>query len=283
MYGSIGFLTRAQEVFDSLSSRNVVSWNALITGYIKHGSPQEALDYFEQMQCDDVSPDLVTFVSCLKACGRLGVSQKGCEIHDAIAREGLEKDVFIGSALIDMYCNCGILSRAQEVFDSLATRDVATWNTLIAGYAQLGDIGKVLSILNEMLERGKSPGIITLVSVLNACSHAGLVDKGCMCLLKWIENCGKIPTLEHNNCVVDLLGRAGQLNEALLLIESMPFLPNLVVWHTALSACRKWSNVKLGTHIFEHALELDDKDLSAYFYMSNIFLDAPMQEDAEMP
>ena len=271
-----------QEVFDSFLSPNTVSWNALITGYTKHGAAQEALNCFEKMQHDNVPPDLVTFVSCLKACSQLGASEKGQELHGAITSEGLEKDVFIGSALIDMYCNCGILSRAQEVFDNLVIRDSVTWNALLAGYAQLGETEKVCNILNGMLEEGLRPSMVTFVSVLNACSHAGLVDEGNMYLVKLSENYGMLPSLEHHNCVVDLLGRAGQLNKAVHFIEFMPFLPNLVVWHTILSACRKWSNVQLGTHIFEHALELDDKDLSTYSYMSNIFLDAGMQEDAEI-
>ena len=280
MYAKCGLLIEAQELFNTLPIRDVASWSSLISGYIEHDLYEEVLDAMEDIENDRIHPNPVLFVSLLKSCGRIGATIKGQELHIDIIKRGLEGELLVGNMLVDMYANCGSLAEAEVVFEGLPVQEQVMWNVLIAGYAQLAESEKVSHIFNRMVYEGTEPNSVTFVSVLNACSHAGLVDEGNMYMVKLSQNYGMLPSLEHHNCAVDLLGRAGQFNRAMLCIEFMPFLPNIVVWHTILSACRKWSNVQLGTHIFEHALELDDKDLSTYFYMSNIFLDAGTQEDA---
>lgn len=281
MYANCGILATAQEVFDKLLTRNEVSWNALISGYLKHGAYLEALNCFDQMQHECISPDPVTLVCCLKACGHLGATDKGREIHDTVSRKALDRHLIVGSTLVDMYANCGVLFKAQEVFDNLPIRDTASWNALLVGYAQLGEADKVFDAFDRMRGEGQTPSVASFISVLNACSHAGLVDKGQTYFKFMSEDPDIMPTLEHHSCLVDLLGRAGQVEESLAVIKTMPLNPNLVVWHTALGALRKWNQVQLGKEAFEQAIELDKRDSSAYFYMFNIFSDADMQEDAE--
>ena len=278
MYAKCQMLSNACKVLQELPCRNVVTWSTLIAGHAQQGHGQEALNCFEKMQHDNVSPDLATVVSCLKACSQLGASEKGQEIHAAITSEGLEKDVFIGSALIDMYCNCGILSRAQEVFDNHVIRDSVTWNALLAGYAQLGESDKVFSILNGMLEEGQRPSMVTFVSVLNACSHAGLLERGPMFFDAIDNNYDLIPNLKHCTCIVDLLGRAGLIDKAAEFINNMPLHPDIAVWLILLGACRKWNNVDLGRYAFEHAVQLSESDSTAYVCMSNIYMNASTQE-----
>ncbi|KAI5058863.1 hypothetical protein GOP47_0027033 [Adiantum capillus-veneris] len=280
MYANCGLLYKAQEVFDKLVARNVISWTALISGYVKHGANQEAINCFDQMEREGVLPEASTLVCMLKACGLLGASGKGQAAHALVARKSLDRELILGSTLVDMYANCGLLASAQEVFDGLAVRDAASWNALLVGYAQLGDSNIVFRSFDKMGKEGHIPTVASLISVLNVCSHVGLVDLG----KTFFNFISKIPeislTLQHLSCLVDLLGRSGLSQESFAVITTMPFLPNLVVWHTMLGGVRKSNNVELGKEAFEQAIELDSRDTSAYIYMYNIYLDAEMQEDA---
>ena len=137
MYAKCGEMTNAKDMFNSLSVQDVISWNTLISGYIQAGQCSEALDCMQRIYCECLSPDSVTFICILKACGTIGATNKGKQIHDKIRRRGLlEKDITLGNALLDMYTRCGMLSRAQKVLEELPARDVVSWNTLISGYVQ---------------------------------------------------------------------------------------------------------------------------------------------------
>ncbi|KAH7373757.1 hypothetical protein KP509_17G073400 [Ceratopteris richardii] len=280
MYANCGYLTEAQEIFDKLEARNVISWTALISGYVKHGAHQEALDHFDSMEREGISPEATTLICILKACGLLGATEKGRAIHAAAARKALDRELIVGSSLVDMYANCGLLFTAQEVFDCIPVRDAACWNALLVGYAQLGESYMVFRSFDKMGIEGYRYSVTSFISVLNACSHAGLVDLGKEFFKFMSERCDIIPTLQHHSCLIDLLGRAGLLEESIAIINRMPFLPNLVIWHTLLGAVRKWSIVDIGRGAFEQAIELNRRDSSAYLHMFGIFSEAHMQDDA---
>ena len=174
-----------------------------------------------------------------------------------------------------MYSKCGSLADAQRVFTKLRIRDVVAWDALMTGYAQMGKLKDVLYIFKKMNADGHRPSVISFVSVLNACSHAGMVYRAQTYFNAMIQEFGIIPTMEHYTCMIDLLGRAGQLDHALMAIEDkFPFHPDNVTWSTVLSACRKWGNVDLGKHAFQHVLQLNDKEDGAYTCMCNIYIDA---------
>lgn len=280
MYAKCGLIAEAQAVFDNHLIRSVVSWNTLITAYEGHGCCEEALQCFEEMQHQGIFPDAITFVCCLKACGSLGVSDKGREIHADVSRKGLEKDTVVGSALVDMYAKCGSLAEAQEVFNQLQYQDVVSWTALIAGFSQCGQIQMVCNMFDRMIEGGTKPNFITFVSILTVCNHAGLLEKGEMYLDSMCKYYGIIPVRKHYTCLIDLLGRAGHIDRAIALTKKMPFHPGIVVWHTLQSACQKWGNVELGRLAFEHSIQLDNKDAGSYICMSNIYANAGMGEDA---
>lgn len=191
---------------------------------------------------------------------------------------GLETDLIVGSSLVDMYAKCGLLAEAQEVFANLLVRDLLLWNALITGYSQLGESGRAFNTFFEMTGEGLKPDLVTFVSILNACSHAGLVVDGVMCFDALINDYGLIPTLEHYNCMIDLLCRAGHMDKVVGLIEEMPLHPDIVVWHTVLGACRKLGDVELGLHVFENALLLDNNDVGACVSMFNICMNAFVEE-----
>ncbi|KAH7306475.1 hypothetical protein KP509_22G014800 [Ceratopteris richardii] len=280
MYSKCGYLDNAREIFDSLLVRDVVAWNALIAGYVNNEKSEEALKLYDKMQKEGVAPDALTFSICLKACIGLGAIEKGVDLHAHIVRNKvLKEDLIIGNALVEFYVKCGLLSQSQEVFDKLLSRDVVSWNTLMSGYIQSGDYNKVFILCERMTEVGEKPDLATFLIVLNACNHAGLMDKCEAFFDIMTKDYGLRPSLEHYTCIVDLLARSGQLVQAISMIERMKIVPDIVVWHAALDACEKWGNVKLGKIAFEHAISLDEKDSTAYLCMCNIYANAGMLED----
>ena len=245
MYVKCGSLEKAQDVFDMIPVKNVVAWTALIAGYADHMREEEALYYFERMHLEGVSPDAVAYVSILKACGSIGAIERGRILHADMEQKGvLWSSQIVGNALIDMYAKSGMLLKAKEVFEKIQVRDMVSWNMLITGYAQLGEMLQVEHLFDRMIKEGILPNAITFVSVLNACVHTGQIDKGLTCF-KAMGDCGIMPTIEHHNCMVDLLGRAGQLDKAVAMIKrALPHL-DIAMWSTFLSACRKCGDVDL--------------------------------------
>ena len=282
MYSKCGELVRAHEVFNELPTRNVVSWSALIAGYVQLGNGEEALHCFEQMQMQGLTPDSVTLMCMLKACSSIGASVKGQEIHIDIIREGfLEENNAIGNSLVDMYVKCGMFEDAQDVFEELLVQDVVSWNALLSGYAQLGKDESAFSLFEKMIGDAKSPNLVTFTILVNACSRTGLLEMGQAYLEVMISIYKIIPDLDHYTCIIDLFGRAGHLDKAIVVIEEMPFSPSITVWHTMLGACHKWGDILLGRLAFEHAIHLDDQDAAPYICMINIYHVAGRLEDAD--
>jgi pentatricopeptide repeat protein len=281
MYCKCGELLKAHELFNELPFRSVVSWSALIAGYVQHGDSEQAMDCFEQMQVHGLTPDSVTLMCMLKACSSIGASVKGQEIHVDIIREGfLNENNAIGNSLVDMYVKCGMFEEAQDVFEELAIEDVVSWNALLAGYAQLGKDEIVFTLFEKMIGNTKTPNLVTFTILMNACSRTGQLEKGQSCIGIMSNMYKIIPDLDHCTCIIDLFARAGHLDKATVVIEEMPFSPSVTVWHTMLGACHKWENVMLGRFAFEHAIQLDAEDAAPYICMINIYHMTGELEDA---
>ncbi|KAI5060776.1 hypothetical protein GOP47_0025196 [Adiantum capillus-veneris] len=283
MYAKCGALERAKQVLEGLPARDAYSWSALIAGYTQEGRGEQALNCFEQMQREGVSPDAVTFACVLQACGITGAVDKGEQIHKVISKQGLlAHNVVLGTALVDMYAKCGALSKAAGVLEQLPTRDAFSWNSLIVGYAKEGQHEQALTCFDRMQWRGCSPDAATFSCVLNACSHLGLIDEAHMHFLSMSSKYGLKPDIEQYTCMVDLFGRAGHFEKALGMIEGMPS-PNVsAVWRALLSACQKWGNVDVGSWAFRQAIKIDKSDVAAYVLMANIYSAAGMQEEAKL-
>ncbi|KAI5059673.1 hypothetical protein GOP47_0025992 [Adiantum capillus-veneris] len=280
MYVDCGMLLEAQVVSDT-SAHDEVSWNALISGFTVHLHGDGALQCYEQMQQEGFSLNNVTFVSVLRACASIGATFEGQKIHARIAGVGsLEKDMLIGTALLSMYVSFGMLSKAQDIFDSLPIQDGVLHAALITGYAQLGDDKSVSNLCQHMVIDGEEPDPVNVMVVLNACSHTGRIGEGIMYFQTMSMVLGIIPTVEHHTCIVDLFGRAGALDKAIAVIQNMPFPINLTVWHNMLGACQKHGNVELGRVAFKHAIQLNEKDVLACVSMRNIYAAAGMQNEA---
>lgn len=280
MYAKRGSLEDAHRVFDRLTEHNVVTWSALIGGYAQHGYGKEALWLFLKMQQQCIVPSGTTFVSMLTACASIALLDEGKLIHSYIIISGHELDASASGALVDMYVKCGSLEDASVMFDRSPKQSIGTWTALISGYAQHNDYPSVLKSFKQMQKEGLRPNIVTFSSLLSACSHMGLVDEGCYYFNSAREEYAILQTHEHYNCMIDLLGRTGHLNEAETLLRTLPFQPDLVAWVSLLSHCRMHNDVSLARRCFNSAMLLDDKHASAYMLMSNIYVDAGMLEDA---
>eukprot|EP01018_Ginkgo_biloba_P040409 Gb_21270 [translate_table: standard] len=281
MYAKCGNIENARHLFDKMHQRSVVSWTSMIAGYAQNGHGEEALKLFQQMQLEGVKPNLKTFASVLPACATLAALEQGKEIHEEIIRSGFQVDIFVESALVDMYAKCGSIENARYVFDKICQRNVVSWNAMIAGYAIHGCSNEALKLFEQMQNSDTQPDHVTLVSVLSACCHAGLVDEGwhyfdCM------RQCYHItPAMEHYGCMVNLLGRAGHLDEAQDFIKKMPIKPDATVWGCLLGACRIHNNIELGEQVAERLFELNPKNTSPYVLLSNMYAVAGRWDDIE--
>eukprot|EP01018_Ginkgo_biloba_P001223 Gb_04402 [translate_table: standard] len=270
-YAQNGHIDKALKLFQEMPEQNVVSWTAMIVGYTQNGHSEEALKLFRQMQLAGVKPNPKTFASVLPACGRLAALEQGKEIHQEIIKFGFQYNLFVGSALIDMYAKCGSIERARDVFDKMHHRDVVSWTVMIEGYAMHGCGKEALELFEQMQHSGTNPNHVTLVAILSACCHAGLVDEGRQYFNHMSQYYCITPAMEHYGCMVDLLGRAGHLGEAQDLINQMPIKPDATLWGCLLGACRIHNNVELGESVAERLVELDPKNAAPYVLLSNIY------------
>lgn len=274
MYGKCGSLRDAQMVYEKMPEWHVASRNAMISVYSLHRQVDEALKLYYQMQQMGVMPDRITFVNILDACTSQVVLIDGERVHAHIKDNGLELDEVVGTALVTMYGKCGSLNRAKKMFDTLLKRNTVSWNALIAVYAQHGQGEDVLRLFDSMQREGITPDEVTFVSVLGACSHAGLVDQGRCYFLCMEQDYGILPTTEHYACMVDLLGRAGHLDEVDVLVKEMPIQPTAVSFFSFLGACRYQTDVERGACAARHGFELDSANAASHVILSNIFVEA---------
>jgi pentatricopeptide repeat protein len=261
----------AQSVFNKMQSRDVVTWTAMILGHVKCGEGQKALELFRQMQQEGVRPDPVTFVGVLNACASLVALEEGRCVHQQIVEYGWDSDVFVVNSLVDMYAKCGSIEDAWRVFNRMPSRDVVTWNAILGGCAMHGHGKEALKHFERMCEEGVQPDDITFVCLLLACSCAGLVDEGMRCYASMSTVYRISAKLEHYICMIDLLGRAGHLQEAENMIKAMPYKPHANAWKALLGACRIPGNVEMGERVAKQIVELDPENASGYVLLSNIY------------
>ncbi|KAM7257537.1 hypothetical protein ACFE04_013278 [Oxalis oulophora] len=283
MYARFGCVDYASFVFDDMSVKNVVSWSAMIACYAKNGRASEALELFRKMvvETHNLYPNSVTMVSVLQACTVLASLDQGKILHAYILRRGLDSILPVISALLTMYARCGKLKQAQVVFDKMDRKDVALWNSLISSYGIHGFGEKAIKIFKEMINRGVAPSTITFVSVLGACSHAGLVEEGKMIFDSMHKKYGIRPRVEHYASMVDLLGRANRLDEAAKIIENMRDEPGPKVWGALLGSCKIHCNVKLAERATKRLFELEPSNAGNYVLLADIYAAADKWDEVK--
>ncbi|XP_024529084.1 pentatricopeptide repeat-containing protein At2g13600-like [Selaginella moellendorffii] len=275
MYAKCGSLVDAQRVFDSMPHRDVVSWTVLMSGYADCGDGDKVLELFAGMKLKLGQPccalDARVFVPVLKGSSSVGSLEVTKAIVGEVYRYGAEKDIVLSNSMVDVFGKAGSMNDAQQAFDAAQTRDLIAWNALAAGYGRQGDAEKVLDVFHRAVDdEGVEPDSVTLLCVLAACSHAGMVTRGRKYFDAMLSKYGVSPRCEHRVCVVDMLGRANQLGEALVMVTSMGSEARALTWRTLLAACRTWRDVETGKVAFESLVNIDDRDTAAYSLMSNL-------------
>ncbi|XP_077249800.1 pentatricopeptide repeat (PPR) superfamily protein [Tasmannia lanceolata] len=276
-YAKVASVEVARLMFKGMTLRNVISWNALIAGYAQNGENEEALELFRLLKRESIWPTHYTFGNVLSACANLADLQLGRQVHVHILKHGFrfesgpESDIFVGNSLVDMYAKCGSIKDGAGVFDNMVERDKVSWNAMIVGYSQNGNGNEALDIFWRMLMSEEKPDHITMIGVLCACSHAGLVDEGCRYFHSMTEEYGVVPLKDHYTCMVDLLGRAGRLVEVGKFIEAMPIEPDYVLWGSLLAACKVHRNFEMGKWVAEKLLEIDPNNSGPYVLLSNMY------------
>ncbi|KAH9288744.1 hypothetical protein KI387_032861 [Taxus chinensis] len=282
MYAKCGSIYRARELFNKMPQKDVVSWTAMIAGYAQNGFAEKALKTYKQMQLTGVKPDSTTFVSVLPACAKMGALKQGMDVHQSIIESGFLSTVVVANALVDMYAKCGSIHKACELFNKMHERDVVSWNAMIAGYAQNGFSKDSLKCFEIMKQSGTYPDHVSFIYVLLACSHAGLVNEGCKYFNGMSASYSITPTIDHYVCMVDILGRAGYLEESLDFVIKMPIKPVVLVWMCFLGACRAHNNTGLGLFTASLLFELDPTNAATYVLLSNIYAEVGRWGEVQM-
>ncbi|XP_050215409.1 pentatricopeptide repeat-containing protein At1g20230 [Mercurialis annua] len=280
-----GLADKALQVFGKFKDRgielNIVSWTSIIASCSQNGKDIEALDLFREMQATGIKPNSVTIPCLLPACGNIAALMHGKAAHCFSLKSGISNNVYVGSALIDMYAKCGRIHVSRLCFDMMPTRNLVSWNALMSGYAMHGKTKEAISVFQQMQRTGQKPDFVSFVSVLSACSQGGLTDEGWHYFNSMSKDYGIEARLEHYACMVNLLGRTGRLQEAYHMIEGMPFEPDACVWGALLSSCRVHNNVNLGEIAAKKLFELEPRNSGNYILLSNIYASKAMWREVD--
>ncbi|KAI4327172.1 hypothetical protein L6164_019664 [Bauhinia variegata] len=261
----------AEKLFKDMSLKNLVTWNAMIAGYIENDKTEEGMKLFRTMLDSGVKPNASSLSSVLLGCSNLSALQLGKQVHQLVCKSPLNGDIRTGNSLISMYSKCGDLNDAMKLFIRIPQKNTVTWNAIISGYAQHGSGEKALHLFEEMKNEGLKPNWITFLAILLACNHSGLVDLGVRYFDSMVKDFGIEAKLDHYASLVDLLGRAGRLYEAVNLIKNMPIKPHPAIFGTLLGACRMHKNLELAEFAAKNLLELDPTNAAGYVQLANVY------------
>ncbi|CAN4124348.1 unnamed protein product [Withania somnifera] len=283
-YSSCGCLKDARNVFDKMPERSLVSWNVMIDGLVQFGEFENALRMFSEMQ-RMFEPDGYTMQSVLDACAGLGALSLGMWAHAYVLRKCgsyLDFDLLVNNCLLNMYCKCGSLDIAVQVFERMSRRDLNSWNAMMLGFAMHGEVEAAFRSFNQMVNKRVMPDSITFVGILSACNHRGLVDEGRRYFDKMVSEYKIRPVLEHYGCLVDLLARAGRIDKALDVVSNMPMKPDAAIWRSLLDGCCKNNaNIEFSEEVARKVMESEGSDTSGvYVLLSRVYATANRWDEA---
>jgi len=283
LYFKAGEFGSARMVFDENPDPKLGSWNAVIGGLSQAGLVRDAISVFLDMKRRGFAPDGLTMVNVTSACGKIGDLNLALQLHKCVfqAEAGDRNDVLMLNSLIDMYGKCGRLDLAYKVFATMEERNVSSWTSMIVVYGMHGHVKEALECFRRMREAGVRPNYVTFIGVLSACVHGGAVREGRIYFDMMKNAYGIAPQLQHYGCMVDLLGRAGLLEDARRMIEEMPMKPNSVVWGCLMGACEKYGNVDMAEWVAKHLQELEPWSDGVYVVLSNIYANRGLWKEVE--
>ncbi|KZV34825.1 pentatricopeptide repeat-containing protein-like [Dorcoceras hygrometricum] len=273
-YSQLGCIDIVLDVFESMAVKNSAVWNSFITAYVQNKQFHKAFYMFDWMLREDVVMDNFVAASMLSACTRVGALERGNWIYKCIQSSGIQVDPKLATTIIDMYCKCGQLDKALEVFKGLPCPGISSWNCMIGGLGMHGQGNAAIELLKGMEESTVQPDYVTFVHVLSACAHSGLVEEGRHYFRYMTEMYGISPGMEHYGSLVDLLGRAGFLEEARKVVHGMPMKADASVLGALLGACSIHGNVDMGDEIGREAIDLEPDNSGRYVLLANLYAKA---------
>ncbi|KAL3720616.1 hypothetical protein ACJRO7_005435 [Eucalyptus globulus] len=279
MYAKCGEVRDARQMFDEMPERNVVSWSGMIYGYAQMGEDEEALVLFKQALLGDLDVNDFTFSSVLRVCSNSTLLELGKQIHGLCFKTNYDSSSFVGSSLISLYSKCGVIEEAYQVFGEIPVKNLGMWNAMMIACAQHSHTQKAFELFKQMERCGMKPNFISFLSILYACSHAGLVREG-EYYFELMKKYGIEPEHQHFSSMVDLLGRAGKLDDALSLVNKMPIPPTQSVWGAFLTGCRIHNKTELAALAADRVLELGSVSSGLQVLLSNAYAAAGRYEEA---
>ncbi|XP_063945807.1 pentatricopeptide repeat-containing protein At5g06540 isoform X2 [Daucus carota subsp. sativus] len=283
-YGKMGDVENARALFDEMPERNVIAWSTMMAAYSRVSEYKEVISLYSLMQREGVRPNESVLVSVTTACANLGALAQGMWIHSFAKQNKLDSNPILATALVDMYSKCGYLELALSVFESIAAKDSASWNAIISGVAINGEAIMSLELFNKMVKAEVQPNDTTFVAVFTACTHARLVNKGLELFEQMNSLYGVEPKYEHHACMVDLLARAGRLEEAKTFIDNrMGGIGegDANVWGALLNACRIYGNVEIGDEVWKRLANMRVSDSGTHVLSYNIYKEAGWENEAK--
>ncbi|XP_073010596.1 pentatricopeptide repeat-containing protein At5g44230 [Typha latifolia] len=270
----------AEGLFVRSPMKDLVAWTAMVSGYAQNAMPKEALETFDRMTEAGVGIDEVALIGAVSACAQLGAVKRAVWIQGIADRHGFGKNVVVGSAMVDMYAKCGLIDEAWKVFDQTEERNVYTYSSMIVGLASHGRAREAIALFSDMVEHTNvKPNRVTFIGVLAACSHSGMVEEGRFYFAQMWDKYGIVQSADHYACMVDLLGRAGLVEEALELVRSMTAEPHGGVWGALLGSCRIHGKTEIAEIAADQLFKLEPHGIGNYVLLSNIYASAGMWDE----
>ncbi|KAJ9146972.1 hypothetical protein P3X46_029184 [Hevea brasiliensis] len=264
----------AKLIFERSKVKDVVIWSSIIGSYSRSGHSVEAMNLFKRMRAEGIEPNSVTLLAVITACTNLTELELGNATHGYIVKCGLNFDIFIGNALINMYSKYGCLVASHQIFKEMHIKDSVSWSTLIAGYGLHGYGKEALYLFHEMQDRMVEPDAITLIAILSACNHTGLVKEGKQ-IFDNVKQEGKIPlAIEHYACLIDLLGKSGKIDDAFDIVQTMPLKPSATIWSSLVSACKTHGRFEIAEMLAHHLIKSEPGNAANHTLLSLIYAES---------
>lgn len=271
VYSKCNFMREASWVFESLEEKSDVTWSSMIAGYVRNELYEEALRLYHRGQVVGLEQNKFTLSSIFSACAGLGALNEGNQVHAILFKAGFGANVYVASSLIDMYAKCGAITEAYAVFSDQESKNIVSWNAMISGFSKHGRCLEAMVLFEKMQQTGLFPNEVTYVSVLSACGHMGLVEEGRKYFDVMVKTHNIPQNVLHYSCLVDILGRAGLVQDAYDVIKTMPFEATAAMWGSLLASCRNFRNPELAEIAAKHLFELEPNNAGNHVLLSNIY------------
>ncbi|CAN1784080.1 Pentatricopeptide repeat-containing protein At3g05340 [Linum perenne] len=270
MYSKCGNVEDAWRVFESANQIDEVSMTVILVGFAQNGFEEEAIQFFVKMVNAGVEVDASMVSAALAAFGSSS-SSLGQQIHSTIVKQRLDSNVFVCNGLINMYSKCGDLKKSMTIFNNMNCKNSVSWNSMIAAFARHGDFSTAMQLYEDMKLERVNPTDVTFLSLLHACGHGGMLEKGMELLNSMTSVHNLSPRTEHYACIVDMLGRAGLVKEAKAFVDELPIKPDVLIWQALLGGCGIHGDVEIGELAAEMLFKCEPNEPAPYVLLANIY------------